>query len=304
MKRIQSRLPSKPFIKTHNTPHIPFIGILLLVFVSLSCSLSTGIYPSQPESTQETLFNGIKYKRNVTKSPRPMVIHIVTVNLKEPGLEVLVTPPKDKDAKKPLSARTTSEFLTDFQLQMAINGDGFTPWHDWGPLGYFPHPGDLVKPNGFAVSRGIRYTPERDQENTLYIYATGRASINSLTGKVYNAISGDKLLMRSGEILPGLSDLSPQPRTAIGLNRAGTQMIIVIVDGRQSGYSEGATLKELANILLNQNAFNALNMDGGGSSTLVIADKNGNPVVLNSPIHNGNPGALRPVGNHIGFWIK
>jgi hypothetical protein len=44
-----------------------------------------------------------------------------------------------------------------FDLQIAINGDGFTPWWSCGPLDYYPHEGDLVTPNG-VVSEGKLYS--------------------------------------------------------------------------------------------------------------------------------------------------
>ena len=75
----------------------------------------------QPSSVTETLFNGVTYSRQVRNSPRPMVIHVVTVNLGESGVDVLVTP-GDPDEDLPLEARTTSQFLAEFDLQVAING--------------------------------------------------------------------------------------------------------------------------------------------------------------------------------------
>jgi exopolysaccharide biosynthesis protein len=60
----------------------------------------------------------------------------------------------------------------------------------------------------------------------------------------------------------------------------------------------------LAEIMLENGARDAMNMDGGGSSTLVMADKNGNPVVLNSPIHLGRPGTERPVANQLGIFAR
>ena len=49
-------------------------------------------------------------------------------------------------------------------------------------------------------------------------------------------------------------------------------MILVVVDGRQKPYSDGMTLRELANLMLALGARDALNLDGGGSSTMVYAD--------------------------------
>lgn len=76
---------------------------------------------------------------------------------------------------------------------------------------------------------------------------------------------------------------------------------MVAVDGRQFGYSEGITLSELAAELGARGAYQALNLDGGGSTTLVIEDR-GRPKVLNSPIQARIPTNLRPVVNHLGIY--
>lgn len=284
--------------------------LLLTAFVmltALACDLGAAIPAEvqfgQPEPTKEQLFNGIDYQRIVLQSPRDMVVHVVTVDLKADGISVLVTP-GDPDSSRPLTARTTSDFLTDFNMAVAINGDAFEPWNDFGPLGYSPQAGEMVSPIGFAASRGSIYSQDTDEEPTLYIYQNNKASIDGLIGKIYNAISGNLLLVKNGDIEPGLNNSAAEPRTAVGLNRAGSKLIMIVVDGRQSGYSEGATLAELAQLLADQNAFRAINLDGGGSSTLAASTGGGGVEILNSPIHGGNPGTERPVGNHLGIAAK
>jgi exopolysaccharide biosynthesis protein len=74
----------------------------------------------------------------------------------------------------------------------------------------------------------------------------------------------------------------------------------MVIDGRQVGYSEGATLAETAEWLRKFGAWNALNLDGGGSSALVMEGPDGEPIVLNSP-----SGKLeRFVANHLGVFAK
>jgi exopolysaccharide biosynthesis protein len=128
--------------------------------------------------------------------------------------------------------------------------------------------------------------------------------MNVLNGKVYNAVSGFALMVWNGNIVEGLDNSDRDPRTAVGINRSGNRLIIIIVDGRQPGYSEGVTYAELAQLMLEQKVYSGMNLDGGGSSTLVVQGENGEPQVLNSPIHNGVVGRERPVGNHLGFFIK
>jgi len=280
-------------------PRIIGISIILL-FVTWACGITSII--GQPDQTKEQLFQGVTYVREVRSEPHDMVYHVITVDLRADGIKALVTP-GDPDKELPLSARTTSEFLSAFDVQIAVNGDGFQPWSA-NPLNYFPKSGDNVAPLGFAASRGTIYQPEFGAEHTLYIYKNNKASINNEIGKVHNAISGNRLIVDNNEPIEGLSDAVLHPRTALGLDRNGRTLIIVVVDGRQPGYSDGASLAGLAEILIDFGAWKGINMDGGGSTTLVIQDENGNPQVLNSPIHQSIPGNERPVGNQLGIFAR
>ena len=270
--------------------------VVMIVSTSLGCRW-TGIR-SQPVEESTALFAGITYHREVQQNPRSMVIHIVTVDLRQKDLEFLVTP-GDPKAELPLVARTTSRFLDEFGLQLAINGDGFTPWES-GLLNSYPRPGDPISPSGLAASRGVIYAQSTDEEPTLYISRTNKARFNSPDGKVFNAISGTRMLMERGQLAGDLNS-EAEPRTAVGLDQRGRKLIIVVVDGRQPGYSEGATLEELAQIIRAHGAYSAMNLDGGGSSTLVIQGQDGLPALLNSPVDNNIAGRERPVGNHLGI---
>ena len=112
------------------------------------------------------------------------------------------------------------------------------------------------------------------------------------------------MLLQGGEIISGLDDTKTDPRSAIGINRNGRYIYLVVVDGRQPFYSEGATYVELAELLQDLGVFNAMSLDGGGSSTMVIKGKDGKPVILNSPIDSYIPLRERPVANHLGVYIK
>jgi hypothetical protein len=58
----------------------------------------------------------------------------------------------------------------------------------------------------------------------------------------------------------------------------------------------------LSDIILAYGGYTALNLDGGGSTTLVMEGASGEPVLLNSPIDNRIPGRERPVGSHLGVF--
>ncbi len=108
------------------------------------------------------------------------------------------------------------------------------------------------------------------------------------------------MLVEKGQIPANLDDTVLEPRTAIGVSSNGRWMLWIVVDGRQPGYSEGCTLTELADMLIKYGgAYNAINLDGGGSSAMVLDDGSGSQV-LNSPIEGGIAGQERMVANHLG----
>lgn len=291
--------------KTPSATRRALLALLALTLASLACDFGrfnpAGVGRSQPDYETRELFPGAEYMRVVRQTPRPLVFHVVKIDLMN-GIRSFVTE-GNPDAARPLGARTTSSFLQQNNLLLAINGDGFTPWFDLGPFGSEPDPGDRVTPLGYAASRSIVYSAAARAHPILYLYEDGAADINVLENKLYNAISGFRLLVWHQEPVDGLKSSEPEPRTAIGLNQFGTEMVIIVVDGRMPGYSEGVTEKELAGLMMEQNVYNAMNMDGGGSSSLVIRGEDGQPEFLNTPIHNGVPGRERPVANHLGFYF-
>jgi len=259
-----------------------------------------------PVNTHETLLQGVTYTRDVRSEPRPLVIHVVTVDLDTPGLQFLVTP-GDPSQEYAVTARTTSQFLTEFELQVAVNGDFFTDFWTNGPDDYFPHAGDPVNVTGVAISRGVSYGLNRWDAIPLYVSEDNIVSVREPAGAVYNAVSGNTLFVENGVAITGYTEdfhLLQHPRTAALLDESGRTFLLMVVDGRQQGYSEGVSIPELADIAIEYGAYTAVNLDGGGSSTLVVEGINGQPVVLNSPIDQNMPGRERVVANHLGLYAR
>jgi hypothetical protein len=277
------------------------IGLIVLV---LGGYFFWFLHRTPPEPTQSVLFDGAIYIRDVRREPRPLVIHVAVVDLGTPGLRFLVTPGATSGGRE-LRARTTSEFLDEFDLQLAINGDFFEPFWTNGPWDYYPHSGDPVDVSGLAVSRGETYSAAVDDRPVLYLTDDGRASFGVPPAGPYNAISGSFVFLAGGWPHPsGLEyHTALHPRSAVGLSADGQTLLLFVVDGRQPGYSEGVTLAELAAIAQQYGADSALNLDGGGSSTLVAAGPGGRPLQLNSPINHRIPGYERPVANHLGIAV-
>ncbi|MFP5502504.1 MAG: phosphodiester glycosidase family protein, partial [Candidatus Sericytochromatia bacterium] len=111
--------------------------------------------------------------------------------------------------------------------------------------------------------------------------------------EVQHAIGGGPLLLRDGQVqgvpahqrFQGDILYGRAARSAVGMTHDGKFMLVTI-DGRRPGYSVGATLSELAYTMKELGAVEALNLDGGGSTTMVVRNK-----VINRP----SDGWERPV---------
>ncbi|MBD2356588.1 phosphodiester glycosidase family protein [Tolypothrix sp. FACHB-123] len=259
--------------------------------------------PSRTDE-QQVLFQGIVYQRRAISQPRSATMHIVTVDLTAPGIKPLVTPPTPGKGRKTL-ARTTSEFLQEFKLQLAVNGSYFHHFEEKSPWHYYPHSGDPSHPLGESISNGKRYTkPLKDKavicfgkNNLAQIIANGKCPQDTVQG-----IAGQEMLVADGKVVSSrIYENKPYPRLAAAINREGNKLWLIAVDGKQPLYSEGLTLTELAKTAIALGADKAVNLDGGGSVTLVM-DQLKKPQVLNAPVHTRLPMRERPVGNHLGFY--
>jgi hypothetical protein len=284
-------------------------AVLLILLVVAGVYLVWYTHRPLPAAMHDVpLYQGVTYTRDVRAEPRPLIVHIVRIDLDAPGISFLVTP-RDSVAEYIYRARTTSQFLQEFGVQIAINGDFFDPWWEYGPFNYYPHVGEGVNVRGLTVSQGRVVTEGYSQSyDALYISSDNRVSFEQPTGELYNVIAGNLIVVRDGvydtSIQPDPYIQQPHPRTAVALSRDEHTMIIVVVDGRQPNYSEGVNLPELAQIIIDAGGYTAINLDGGGSSTLVMQGEDGQPLQLGSSIHTRIPASERPIANHLGMFAQ
>lgn len=121
---------------------------------------------------------------------------------------------------------------------------------------------------------------------------------------VQEAVGGFPVLVRDSAEVPGLdsagaANFAPvrHPRTIVGTADWGRRLFLITIDGRQPGYSVGTTNRESARIALELGASQAINLDGGGSTTMVVARYRGDSAtfeVVNKP---SDAAGERAVGN-------
>lgn len=142
-----------------------------------------------------------------------------------------------------------------------------------------------IPPDGLVLSvanAAAQPVPDLAVGNTVQF----RTACTPALAGVRTAISGDPMLLAGGKLLTNPADSNRAPRTALGL--AGSRVWFVVVDGRQPATAIGMSHHELAGFMQRLGCTDALNLDGGGSSTLWYEGR-----VVNHP----SDGALRPVGN-------
>lgn len=107
-------------------------------------------------------------------------------------------------------------------------------------------------------------------------------------GHMIEAIGGGPMLLQNGVNVATGTD--QHPRTGFGLNADTSKVFMITIDGRQPGYANGMTLPQMASFMKNYlGASDAINLDGGGSTTMVVRGS-----IVNSP---SDPAGERLVGN-------
>ena len=263
-------------------------------------------------------FVGVTLTSSFETTPRPVRLHIVDIDLAAPGVRFRLTP---RGGPLHTMKQTTLEYLKQQRGQVAVNAHFFEPWP---APGVDPGTASLV---GIAASDGDVYSPFTDKPPKRYairpnapglnISADGRATIvhrgaadpngYAVQEKValHNALAGSEQIVTDGKVTVADSAWNRQlaPRTAIGLT-AGQHLILAVVDGRQPAVSEGMTVRELAEMLAGRcGVVNALSLDGGGSTSLAIADPA--PRLVNVPVGvNDAAGTQRAVGSSLAVFAR
>jgi exopolysaccharide biosynthesis protein len=265
-------------------------------------------------------FNGVTYIHRTQTLPRLLSMHILVIDLHAQDIGFLVTPPNG-DLAGNTNKQTASSFLKSCNAQMAINGDFF--WDD--PQGQSV----TTSVCGFAASKGEIYNPfqsgweyainfSKDNAATLIEWVRGSSNTQYAPANVsiYNAIAGAPKIISDGRLFkctdPTDTAAQLHPRTAIGLT-GDDKLVLFVVDGRYNqgkdttdveanerhGSNGGMTTLEEAEVLLSLGVVNAINLDGGGSSTMVIADPNVR--IVNRPSDSTGE---RKTGNQLAVFAK
>ena len=285
---------------------VAFLLSLLLITFSYAQDQATGKWKISGDIQSTQPYYGITHTRIIQKKPRPTIINILTIDPKADGIRFLTTPPSPNPKNK-TERSTTRKFVAKHHAAAGIN----TAFYEVK---------NGVNIIGFAASEGKLYSAFCKHWPALNITKDNVASIvepvdptaNDFHHKpsstpIYNAISGSTYVLKNG-VMPKANITSfntiRHPRTAVGIKKDG-KILFVTVDGRQADFTEGMSIFELAALFRELGCVEAINLDGGGSTTMVLSDPT--PRVVNYPSDaksNGQAGMERNVAANLIVFAK
>ena len=310
-----------------------FRQIACLTVFMLAAVICNAAMPGPPAkniwANAKQLHPGIIHVRLTTDKPRLMCINLVRVDLNNQHLRFVATTrdadwgkpmpdcPPDANGKPRFFIRTkrisTGNFVTNcrkpikeggmgLNVIFAVNAALWSPWenpynHKYADnMGLLVSGGQLVCPNN-RNSSGLVVTKDRKLE--FRDFQAGNVDISD----IHVALCGFGMILRKNVIEPKDNVKDLHPRMVYGLSQDKRYLYLMSVDGRQPGYSMGASTYECAQLMQYAGAYDALNLDGGGSTTMVTYDfEQKKPVLLNSPTKGGT--YQRPVGCSLGIFLR
>lgn len=260
---------------------------------------------------------GVKLVKFELEQPRLMKASCLRCDLKGHKFGFAATR-RSKDYGKKFSAenrkctehtqrQSTRDWIRDNpEIVVAVNASPWCGGVNLGERGKMP-----AEINGFSMTYGellseftiwtnVNFVIRRD--GTPDIVCAGKKALPAARRKdILHAFMSYGVVLKDGVIHGNRQSLAP--RTAYGYSKDRRYLYLLVVDGRQQHYSEGANCEDLGKMLRLLGASDGVNMDGGGSSALLCRDpKTGNPVQYNQ--HDPFGFYARPVALNFGLVEK
>jgi hypothetical protein len=300
------------------------VAILMATFVAPAAAQSPEPVCSAERYGVTQLFVGVQGETvALTCGAVVSTAHVIRVDLRAPGLSFL-TSRSASGASGPLDQELTTDFLGRTRSQVAFNGNLFTnccchhvPSHTivqtnliglaisdgriMSPVQARPQP---LEPNACGATPAADYpfdgsllVTERGLRIERFVYPS------PIVPHAYAAVTGSHVLIADDKIIAPKDDtgefFGPNARTVVGLSDDDNVLWIAAVD---RSTSQGVTLLQAAQLMRLLGAESALNLDGGGSTSLAIEDASGRPRLLNLPNDTASPCTL-PVGTHCARFV-
>lgn len=296
--------------------------------------LAVSVAARTPASSVTHPFAGITYIDAAATVPRPIHVHAIQVDLATPGIRLMLTPPA---GPRETVRQTTTEFVNSVHAQAGINAHFFLPFpstdtSDWliglaasegrvfsaceSPEQSFAIAADAPAINIDATNHASIVHCDASQpdgrhvKEPVQLWTTLSGSAQIVTDGVVTIPSYHDAAHADGILTPGSASHYANghswydvvtARSAIGLSKDGRTLTLFTVDVR--GGSAGMSVGEAASWLVDEyQVWNALNLDGGGSTSMVLADPaTGRARLIN--VSSDNPEG-RAVGSSLAVFAQ
>ncbi|RYG58335.1 phosphodiester glycosidase family protein [bacterium] len=284
------------------------VRFLLLSTSLLPMALAVGMKAAEVSSQP---YSEIRFEHQKQADPVRQIF-VARVDLSDPDVDVRVSP-GGPDPDGPGEYQTTLQVPTVIaereRFELAVNGDFFraqqTVNAEGKKSGYVDGKWAAVK--GPAVTDGNLWGPATEARPVIFFDAAKKARIaetKDVPTDALQAMAGSHVIVKDGvNCAPNTDSFAKtqHPRTAAGIADNGKTLVLVVVDGRRPTSAVGMSLTDLADLMKKLGCRDALNLDGGGSSEMVLRDpQNGQLQVVNSP----SDGRERAVANVLGVSIR
>ena len=250
-----------------------------------------------PQTAAELALPLVYWTEHLT--PDTEAISVLRVDLHDRHLAVDAVIADDPDGSGPAEAALTDPLVLarNAHVLAAVNANAFAGMPDSaGKRDDHWHVSQPVDIQGVAIHDGVTRSkgPEKGAPDIAFgVDRHGKPYIGAAAGGVAleDAVNAWSFAMFGKDGARPNSGGPRHPRTAVGFDASGRWLYLVVVDGRQPGYSVGMTARELTDLMVRLGATSALNLDGGGSSILLVAQHDGSLQIVNKP----SGGSPRPV---------
>lgn len=282
--------------------------VALCIIATACISASSLVWSQQPVKIERISRDG------------PMVGVLATIDLSHPQVKIKVAlaDNRDPDGDGPCVGQldVPSHVARKEDLVVTLNASFFgapiVTEIDGQKVRYFV--GNCTTLSGWHFSEGKLFGKPAGEKlrATMLIMEDGtvalKDNVRELPAKTLYAVSGNAMVLIDGNNVAPDKDGIRHPRSVVGLSQDSKTLYLVAIDGRQPGVSRGANMFELGEYLKSIGAHNAINLDGGGSTAIVVKDsRTGAFSVANQPSEVSTDGfgvkMERPVADVIGVMI-
>jgi exopolysaccharide biosynthesis protein len=286
---------------------VALLGMMVLAALAQGCA--------RVQRTRVRPYPAVIYSFEKRKNP-PQEIYVARIDLNDPNVSARVSrggDDPDGEGKWQTTLMQPTRIADREGFDVVINGDFFQHLSGKDAEGAAAlkefKSGIPAIAIGPAETDGKLWATTQKARPAFMVDEKGRPAITVCRippDSARQVIAGSDILVKGGKSVapeaekPGFIK-GPHPRTAVGIANGGKTLLLVVIDGRRKNEAVGMSLRETAEVMLEQGAEEAVNLDGGGSSVLAIRDPDsGKMHIMNHP----SDGQERAVANVLGVRVK